>query len=313
MADGPYIEENLNYVLSNFNSVFGTPYEVVRIPMPPDQFDRYPDVNGYYRTFTNSLFINKLVLVPIYEEQYDTTALRIYREALPGYNIVGINCNEIIPASGAIHCITKLVHSSDPLLISHQHLDDTYVTDEDYTINAYIKHRSGIQEAFLQYKTDESADYQVITMTNVEDDTWTAAIPAQVAGTTIYYYIEAFSNSGKEQVRPLPAPEANWSFRVLGTATSIWTAINQPEVYIYPNPSDGNSQLVIKGLPGKELITVEIYDILGRKKEQIFRGEGDQENMTLSLNLTSYPTGTYFLHFQHNQQSVIKKLLIERQ
>jgi agmatine deiminase len=35
ISDGPQIEANLQYVLSNFNSVYGTPYKVIRIPMPP--------------------------------------------------------------------------------------------------------------------------------------------------------------------------------------------------------------------------------------------------------------------------------------
>ncbi len=106
VADGPQIEANLQYVLANYNSVFGTPYKVVRIPMPPDAGGFYPDNNGDYRTYANAVFVNKTVILPTYGQQYDTTALRIWREALPGYNIRGINCNSIIPALGAVHCIT---------------------------------------------------------------------------------------------------------------------------------------------------------------------------------------------------------------
>ena len=77
VADGPQIEANIQYIKSQLTTAFGNPYEIIRMPMPPDQFDRYPDDNGYYRTYTNSLFINKTIIVPIYEEQYDTTALAI--------------------------------------------------------------------------------------------------------------------------------------------------------------------------------------------------------------------------------------------
>ncbi len=61
---------------------------------------------------------------------YDTTALRIYREAMPGYNIVGINCNSIIYLNGAIHCITKEVGSFNPLFISHSRVRDTISTND---------------------------------------------------------------------------------------------------------------------------------------------------------------------------------------
>ena len=43
VADGPQIEANLQYVLANYNSVFGTPYKVVRIPSPPDKYGDYPN------------------------------------------------------------------------------------------------------------------------------------------------------------------------------------------------------------------------------------------------------------------------------
>ena len=50
ISDGPQIETNLNYVLNNFNSVFGTPFKVVRIPMPPSTSGSWPSSGAYYRT-----------------------------------------------------------------------------------------------------------------------------------------------------------------------------------------------------------------------------------------------------------------------
>ena len=111
VADGPQIEANLQYVLNNYNSAFGTAYKVIRIPSPPSSGGYFPDNNGYYRIYTNSVFINNTVLVPFYREEYGhycTTHLR--EEVLPGYNIVGIDVDNsgtnLISYSGAIHCIT---------------------------------------------------------------------------------------------------------------------------------------------------------------------------------------------------------------
>jgi agmatine/peptidylarginine deiminase len=86
--------------------------------MPPAANGQYPNTNGDYRTYTNSVFVNKTIIVPFYEEKYDTIARRIYENLLPGYNVVGIDCNKIIPSLGAIHCITKEVGVLDPLMIS---------------------------------------------------------------------------------------------------------------------------------------------------------------------------------------------------
>ena len=59
VADGPQIEANINYIKNNYTSAFGTPYRFIRIQMPPDAQGQYPDTWGDYRTYTNSIFINK--------------------------------------------------------------------------------------------------------------------------------------------------------------------------------------------------------------------------------------------------------------
>jgi agmatine/peptidylarginine deiminase len=83
ISDGPQIEANILYVTSNYNSVYGTPYKIVRIPMPPSTSGGYagaPYGNAYYRTYANFVFVNKTVIVPTYYTEYDTTALRILQE-----------------------------------------------------------------------------------------------------------------------------------------------------------------------------------------------------------------------------------------
>ncbi len=216
VADGPQIASNIRQLLSQETTAFGNRYRILDIPMPPDQLDRYPDEGGYYRTYTNSIFLNKTILVPTYEEQYDTTALRLYRENLPGYNVVGIDCNQIIPALGALHCITKTVGVNDPLWIAHARLRDTYDAENDYEVTAKIRHRSGISGATLYYRTEEGAPYMAVDMslTNAAESIWSAAIPAQAAGTEIQYYIHGTAHSGKQQVRPIVAPEGYFRFRV---------------------------------------------------------------------------------------------------
>lgn len=89
----------------------GLLYKLVRIPMPPSTGGAYPP-SASYRTFANNVFLNGTVLVPIYREEYDSTGLRILRESLPGYKVIGIDCDSeqnIIQQSGAIHCITKTI------------------------------------------------------------------------------------------------------------------------------------------------------------------------------------------------------------
>jgi len=288
-ADGPQIESNLNYVLNNFNSVFGTQYKIIRIPMPPEG-GQFPNQNGDYRTYTNSVFVNKTILVPIYEEQWDTTALRIYREALPGYKVVGIDCNEIITASGAIHCITKAVSSDDPLLISHQPLHNQVYSATDYDVNALVQHADGISNVTVFWTTDTTAGYTSVAMTptNPTENTWTGFIPYQQGGQEVFYYIHGEATNGKEQVRPITAPSGYWKFKVLSSPTEI--AELELLVGVYPNPSFGQFNI---NFERTENVDYAIFDVTGKRMMN-----GNSSSKSFSVNLEDAPSGLYLLKLE---------------
>jgi len=214
ISDGPYIEANLQYVLNNFQTSYGRPFKVVRIVMPPDNLGRYPNNGGHYRTYTNSLIVNKTVIVPTYELQYDTTALRIYREAMPGYKVVGIDCNQIIPASGAIHCITKEIGVKEPVFISHKRIYSVIPSENGYEVKAFIKTRTGVAKAFLKWSVDTAQGYSHVQMSQVAQDTFSSFIPFHLLDTKIWYYIEVESNSGRIVSKPLTSPAGAYSFTV---------------------------------------------------------------------------------------------------
>jgi agmatine deiminase len=214
ISDGPQIEANLQYVLTNFRTAYNRPFKVVRIPMPPDAQGRYPSNGGQYRTYTNSLIINKTVIIPTYELRYDTTAFRIYRNAMPGYRIVGIDCNAIIPSLGTIHCITKEIGVMQPLFISHAKLPNTTQTAQPYPVRAFAKSSGGITSATLFWRSDSTQSFSSVPMT-IQGDTLRGAIPTQPVGRTVQYYIAATANN-TTVTKPLTA-------RVLFVSGSIRT------------------------------------------------------------------------------------------
>jgi len=222
MSDGPQIEANLDYILSNFTTKWGTPFNVIRIPSPPSTSGAYPgyqpelgnSTDGYYRTYTNSLFVNKTVLVPFYREEYDTIAQRIYEEALPGYNIVGIDCdnsgNNIISQGGAIHCITHSVGVNDPLLISYKKIEDVCATEPYVALQALVKHRSGINQVFFNYRYPNDLDFTSISMQDQGNDIWEIVMTFDESE-EIEYYVNAVANNGKEQSRPMTASQGGFN------------------------------------------------------------------------------------------------------
>jgi agmatine/peptidylarginine deiminase len=274
VADGPQINANIEYVLSNYQSVFGTPYRVVRIPAPDDSQGDYPDNFGSYCTYTNAVFVNKTIIIPTYRQEYDTTALRIWGEVCPGYSLVGIDCdnnnNNIIAQSGAIHCITHSVGVADPLLISHQPLQDTYDVVNPYVISAYLSHRSGVERATLYWKTASDAAFNTIEM-QVNGANWEAAIPAQAAGTRVQYYVEGESISGKIQVRPMPAPEGFWSFDVLGEVSAVNEFGSTVIQRVFPNPAGAITCVEVQAKIGS-FAKITLHDMTGRLAQTLHNG-----------------------------------------
>ena len=310
-SDGPQIEQNIQYIQNNFVSAFGTPYKIVRVPMPPSTGGAYAP-NASYRTYTNNVIVNKSIIVPTYRTEYDTTALRIIQEAMPGYNVVGIDVDNsgsnLISQGGALHCITKEVASSDPLLISHQNLPDTWETVNPYVVNALIRHKSGIASATLYYKTSLTGAYSSVPMTFISGNTFSASIPGQPEGTRVYYYIQAQSNSGKQQVRPMPAPDGYFTFLVYQTA-DLPESSNMVDVNIYPNPSS-ESTFITTSSTYSTLGKLELIDASGRTVKMIFEGQIPTGTITFHLDASQIETGMYFIRLRSDRKEFTQKLII---
>lgn len=204
VSDGPFIESNLQNLLNNHMSVYDRPYKVVRIPMVPSSSGNYPP-NASYRTYTNSIILNNLVLVPTYGHFLDTQALQIYQDAMPGYQIVGINMENVIGASGAIHCIVREIAAEDPILFAHATPDYTASWQESYEIKVSITSFSGIENATLHWATDPMILFTPQEMV-LENDTFRAWIPGQDCTAEIAYYFSATNGNGKTSSKPLVAP-----------------------------------------------------------------------------------------------------------
>ncbi len=313
IADGPQIEANIQYLLDNHLSSFGTPYRIERIVQPPDSNDKYPHQGGDYRTYTNSVFVNKTIIIPNYETQYDTIAQRIYEEHFPGYKVVGINCNGMIWALGALHCITKEVGSSDPLWIVHKRQHDIFdnVLWGDYELTADIQHTSDISDAQLFWTIDTTAEYSLIdmTLTDPGNHTWSASIPHQSDGTKIYYYIQGTANSGKSQVRPLAAPVGYYHFTV---NTDPLLDVDQIKVDlkpVFPNPASEITVIPVE-TNWKISAVVELIDVMGRTIEVLHNGELYPGKSNVFFDASQYPPGSYFVRVKTAHNLFSQKLII---
>ncbi len=324
VSDGPQIEANIQYVLSGFQTAFGTPYKVVRIPMPPSTGGNYagpPWGDAYYRTYANFTFVNNSIIMPLYRTEYDTTAVRIIKENCPGYHIKGIDADNggsadltqnIIAQSGVIHCITHFVGVNDPLLINHGALQDTYDDVNPYTVNAFIQHKSGIASATMYWTTDTLAAWNAVPMTaSGPPNQWTANIPAQAMYSTVYYYIEANAVSGKTQVKPIVAPAGWFRFHVLFSTANVEENLgNVFSAGLFPNPSHGitcipfHTDRALKG-------SIYVADMHGKIVQQIFAGDFKMGESKFFINTEEWSAGMYMVVAETNEGTMSQKLMVK--
>lgn len=304
ISDGPQIDANIQYIQDNFLTCFNRPYKIIRIPQPPNvagtSYPGSPFGGAYYRTYTNALILNGLVLIPGYYEKYDTTAVRIWQEAMPGYQIVQLDCNNIIPQSGTIHCITHEIGFGDPIWISHAKLLDTYQTSGTYEVNAYVNTASGVSGATMYWTLDTTAGYSAVAMTDLGSGDYQAMIPAQPVGTKVFYYVEASSNSGRTARKPLVAPSGVYAFKVLGAPTVVETP-TKPFEFFEPYPMPASDLLNVSFFANAATsVTLELSDITGSKLQTIKLNNLDRGVHQHEYNVSSLPVGTYFIQLKDN-------------
>lgn len=89
-------------ILSSVTTSRG-PMQVHRVPLP--------DANdGKYRSYTNLLFANGAVVVPLYpdiDDAMDRRALALFKELLPDRDVVGLDISELSVLGGGLHCLTS--------------------------------------------------------------------------------------------------------------------------------------------------------------------------------------------------------------
>lgn len=314
ISDGPQIEANLQYLLTNFTTTFGTPYRIIRIPMPPNQAGTsWPNTGAFYRTYTNSIFVNRTLIYPTYYTKYDTTAARILAEALPGYNLVGINCDpNPISSGGAIHCIVNSFGVENPLLIRHQRLRTVNQTTSPINVEAIIKHNSGIASAKIYYRLKGSTNYLTANMflDFTQTDLWKGQIPAQPNGTIIEYYISATAISGKTMQRPITAPQGFMSFQVIETSNiTDSSSKNINLLNPYPNPARAITCIPIES-DKIEHVKLELFDIKGKLVKEIYEGLLDIGLNNYFFNATEMESGIYIIRMTTSGKIENKRILV---
>jgi hypothetical protein len=185
-------------------SPWGRPYKIYRMP-----------IIGPY---LNSLISNKKLFVPVKNSPDDKIALDIFKEAFPGYEIVGVDYMGT-SWSDSLHCRTRNFMRRDPLRIYPYPPGDTEDTVSGYPVTTEAIPPRGFTllagyPKLLWTETGGAPFQEIVMAPTGQPHEFGAQIPARPLGSEISFYIEAKDDGGRSAVYPPVAPDGLMSFKV---------------------------------------------------------------------------------------------------
>ena len=193
-------ESVANYFATT-NCCWGYPYHVYRVYEP----------GGYtLAPYTNSLILNKTVYVPLgSNSNYNNQALAVYQEAMPGYEIVGVNGGSAgWENTDALHCRTRGVMDFDMLFVDHRNVlfGEQAWQDSIPVVSKFIAYsgQNLKQDSLLVYYSIDGGAYQTAHMTATGNpDEYVGYIKGYEGESQIDYYVFGADESGHRYTQPV--------------------------------------------------------------------------------------------------------------
>lgn len=191
--------ESVAEYFATTNCCWGYPYHVYRVEEP----------GGYtVAPYTNSLILNNKVLVPLGTNQtYNEDALAVYREAMPGYDVIGYQYSGW-ENTDALHCRTRGVMDFNMFFIDHRDVvfGEQEWQDSIAIISKFIAYSGEAlkQDSLLIYYSIDGSDYNVAHMTATGNaDEYVGYIKGYQGLSEINYYIFGADESGHSYKQPV--------------------------------------------------------------------------------------------------------------
>ncbi|MBQ5857331.1 MAG: agmatine deiminase family protein [Bacteroidales bacterium] len=294
-----YYEEVADYFATT-NCSWGYPYKIYRIDIPG---------NGIISPYTNSLILNKKVLVPMGAySTFNEKALAVYREAMPGYEVIGIENKNAFNGwlnTDALHCRTRGVMDFDMLYIDHRDvLFGEYEWQDSMAVTSKVIAYSGAelkQDSILVYYSIDNADYQSVKMQPTENaDEYVAYIKGYKKGSKVNYYVFAADESGRNRQQPMFGKLEPHSFTIEGEENIFENDI--ANVRMFPNPV--NDILFVEMNEIVEEISVYSVDGVVVCQQTIDSGQ-----QILSMDVASLKSGIYFIKLKTDEGDIVKHFI----
>lgn len=229
--------------------------------------------------YTNSLILNKTVYVPLgTSERYNSAALNVYQNAMPGYTIVGVKGgSEPWENTDALHCRTRGIMDFNMLYVDHRDVVfGEQAWQDSIAITSKFIAYSGEelkQDSLLVYYSIDGGEYQVDHMKPTGNpDEYVGYITGYQGESSIDYYVFGADESGHRYTQPVFAELDPHHFTMeahevtavddakmnvaenVGASITVFNALGMPVLYV-----EGRDDLDLESL-GKGFYIMKVTD-----------------------------------------------------
>ena len=197
--------------------------------------------------------------------QYNEAALNLYREAMPGYEVIGIENNSYWDGwlnTDALHCRTRGVMDFNMLYVDHR---DVVFGEQEWQDSIAITSKfiaySGAdlkQDSLLVYYSIDGGEYQTAKMTATGNpDEYVGYIKGYNGGSKVDYYVFGADESNRRYQQPVFGELDPHTFTMEAHAETLLT-LNPEEINLDDTYEGGMETLTITNNTASDVVLNDI-------------------------------------------------------
>lgn len=190
--------------------------------------------------------------------------------------------------------------------------------DSNYSVGMFVVSNAVVKKDSIQlfYTTNNGSSFSTVAMSLVDtidaatnSGKYSAIIPQST--TTPKFYVRAMDATNISRTSPYNAPTDLYD-AVTGT-TGVTPGNPLPRSFTlkqnYPNPFNPGTTITYQ-LPVHSMVTLKVYDVLGREVTTLVNGIQSPNNYSVSFNGAGLSSGVYFYRLQTDSFTETKRMIL---
>ena len=258
--------------------------------------------------YTNSLILNKKVLVPMFGIPADSLALQTYKEAMPGYTVLGFYFNAWYHFD-ALHCRTMGI--ADKNMVRIEHIPQNIHEIENNVLNLTAKIKTNNNQVLdynslkIHYSKLSEGIWQESNLIQADFNTFIAEIHNIQNNELLDYYFEATNTNNNHAFLPVNAPSSYFSTEILVNTSIIDKTIPELNLNIYPNPFNEKIR-IFTNRKNNDGSLIRVFNIKG---QLVYSKQAKENTNEIDFSKLNINKGIYFIELSDRMHKSVKKVL----